>query len=610
MMTYKYIKINLSTGKVSTEAVEERAIRDFVGGRGFGAYHLMKELKAGTEPLSPDNKLFFHSGPLAGGPAQSTSRWMVVTKSPLTGGFARAVGGSDFGAWIHFAGYSFIEIEGAADEPAYIHLTPDSCQILDARDIWGKDVDETQEILRTKHGKNTRCAVIGVAGEKLVRFASIFSARRSASRCGVGTVMGSKNLKAIAISADRKVQFADADAMRQAAKEQVAAYQSSNAYKGHREMGTTDTQSVTNTLGIYPVNNFREGRLEGWDKTITGEDYKKIRTGEFGCYACPAYCGKAHTVPAGPYAGIQSDGPEYESIWAFTGPIGSSDINASIAADALCDQLGIDTISAGNLVGFAFELYEKDILTRADTGGLELKKGDHAAMMTLLRQMGNREGIGNILAEGAKRAADIIGRGADKYAIHCKGMEPPAYEPRGAKNQGFNYATANIGASHCYGYAAQDVFGAPFPKKVNRFEEGNADIVIYNQDHTASNEIGICCAFSAGWGWVPDIYGRLLAAATGLEDCKDPKFLNLVGERIMNMERAFINREGFGRVDDTLPQRMLNENLIVDGKPVEAARVRDMQGFLDRYYSLRGWNANGAPTADKLSQLGLTWAVK
>jgi aldehyde:ferredoxin oxidoreductase len=610
MMTYKYIKINLSTGKVSTEAVEERAIRDFVGGRGFGAYHLMKELKAGTEPLSPDNKLFFHSGPLAGGPAQSTSRWMVVTKSPLTGGFARAVGGSDFGAWIHFAGYSFIEVEGAADEPAYIYLTPDSCQILDARDIWGKDVDETQEILRTKHGKNTRCAVIGVAGEKLVRFASIFSARRSASRCGVGTVMGSKNLKAIAISADRKVQFADADAMRQAAKEQVAAYQSSNAYKGHREMGTTDTQSVTNTLGIYPVNNFREGRLAGWDKTITGEDYKKIRTGEFGCYACPAYCGKAHTVPAGPYAGIQSDGPEYESIWAFTGPIGSSDINASIAADALCDQLGIDTISAGNLVGFAFELYEKDILTRADTGGLELKKGDHAAMMTLLRQMGNREGIGNILAEGAKRAADIIGRGADKYAIHCKGMEPPAYEPRGAKNQGFNYATANIGASHCYGYAAQDVFGAPFPKKVNRFEEGNADIVIYNQDHTASNEIGICCAFSAGWGWVPDIYGRLLAAATALEDCKDPKFLNLVGERIMNMERAFINREGFGRVDDTLPQRMLNENLIVDGKPVEAARVRDMQGFLDRYYSLRGWNADGAPTPDKLSQLGLTWAVK
>jgi aldehyde:ferredoxin oxidoreductase len=610
MMDYKFLKVNLSTGQVTTQPVEERVVKDFVGGRGFGAYYLMKELKAGTEPLSPDNKLFFHSGPLAGGPSLSTSRWMVVTKSPLTGGFARAVGGSDFGAWLHFAGYSFIEVEGAADKPSYIHLTPDSCKILDASEVWGKDVDQTQQNLIQKHGKNTRCAVIGVAGEKLVRFASIFSARRSASRCGVGTVMGSKNLKAIAISADRNVKFADAEAFRVAAKDQSAAYQASQAYKGHKEMGTTDTQSVTNTLGIYPVKNFREGRLEGWDKTLTGADYKKIRTGEFGCYACPAFCGKAHTVPSGPYAGVRSDGPEYESIWSFTGPIGSTDIGASIAADALCDEVGLDTISAGDLVGFAFELYEKGILTKADTGGLELNYGNHAVMMTLLRQMGNRQGLGNILAEGVVRAANIIGKGSEKYAIHCKGMEPPAYEPRGAKNQGFNYATSNIGASHCYGYAAQDVFGAPFPKKVNRFEEGNADIVVYNQDHTAMNEIGICCAFSAGWGWVPDIYGRLLASATGVEDCKDPKFLNTVGERIMNMERAFINREGFSRADDTMPQRMFNENLIVDGQPIEAARVKDMQGFLDRYYSFRGWNANGAPTQEKLDQLGIGWAVK
>jgi len=230
--------------------------------------------------------------------------------------------------------------------------------------------------------------------------------------------------------------------------------------------------------------------------------------------------------------------------------------------------------------------------------------------MTLLKKMGNREGFGNILAEGVKRAAEIIGKGAEKYAIHCKGMEPPAYEPRGAKNMGFNYATANIGASHCYGYGAQDVWGAPFPRKVNRFEEGNADVVVYNQDHAAMNEIGIICAFSAGWGWVPDIYGKLLAASTGVKESADPNYLLKVGSRILNMERAFNIRQGIGREQDTLPVRMLTENLLVDGLPVEGARVRDMQGFLDRYYEVRGWTNQGAPSPEKIKELGLDYILK
>jgi len=608
--SYKYIKVNLSTGEIRTEPIEERVVSDFIGGRGFGAYHLLKAQRSGADPLGDENNLLFLTGPLAGGPAQSVSRWMVVTRSPLTGAFARSVGGADFGAWLQFTGYSFIQVNGKAEKPVYIHLTPDSCEIVDASDLWGKDPDQTQEILQQKHGKNTRSACIGVAGEKLVRYAAIFSARRSASRCGVGTVMGAKKLKAIAITAQRNLKFADPEAFQAAAREQIAAYQNSPGYKSHADMGTTDTQSVTNTLGIYPVKNFRLGRLENWDKTITGQHYRAIRTGTFGCYSCPAHCGKAHTVPSGPYAGIQSDGPEYESIWAFTGPIASTDIHASIAADALCDKLGLDTISTGNCVGFAYELYEKGIITRADTGGLELTYGNHAAMIELIRKIGNREGIGSILAEGVLRAAQIFGKGAEKYAIHCKGMEPPAYEPRGAKNMGFNYATANIGASHCYGYAGQDVFGAPFPRKVNRFEEGNADIVVFNQDNAAKNEIGICCTFSTNWGWHPDIYCRLLAAATGVKECLDPKYVALVGERIMNLERAFNVREGFGRKDDVLPQRMLTENLIVDGVPVENARIKDMQGFLDRYYAVRGWTPDGAPSPQKIAELGIGYALK
>jgi aldehyde:ferredoxin oxidoreductase len=609
MQQYKFIKINLSTGAIKTETISDQVLTDFIGGRGIGAYYLYRDSIPGVDPLGPDNKLLLITGPLSGAGSLSTSRWMAVTKSPLTGGYARAVGGADFGAWLMWSGYAFIEIEGKANKPVYIHFNDDTPQILDAADLWGKEVTPAQELLQQKHGKDTRAACIGPAGEKLVRYSAIFSDRRSASRCGVGTVMGSKNLKAVAITTKRNVRLYDTETFKELIKAQSAAYQSSPAYKSHREWGTTDTQRTTNMLGIYPTKNFREGRMQDYEKLLGGE-YLKLRSGEFACYSCPARCGKAHTITSGPYAGMKSDGPEYESIWAFTGPINSLSIEASIAADGLCDELGIDTISTGNSIGFAYELYEKGILTKSDTDGIELKYGDHAAMMKLIGKIGNREGIGNILAEGVKRAADIIGKGSEKYAIHCKGMEPAAYEPRGAKNMGFNYATSNIGASHCYGYGAQDVWGAPVPKKVNRFEEGNADVVVYNQDHAAMNEIGIICAFSAGWGWVPDIYGKMLAAATGVKQAADPAYLLKVGERILNMERAFNVREGFGRKDDTLPVRMLTENLIVDGVPNEAARVKDLQGFLDRYYAVRGWTNDGAPAKAKVKELGLDYILK
>lgn len=608
MMQYKFLKVDLSTGAFQTENIEERVLIDFIGGRGLGNYYLYRDVAPGIDPLGESNKLLLLTGPLAGTGALSASRWMAMTKSPLTGGFAKAVGGADFAAWLAWTGYSFIEISGKSKKPSYLYYQDGSWQILDAADIWGKEVSETQEILQQKHGKDTRAACIGPAGEILVRFASIFSERRSASRCGVGTVMGSKNLKAVVINTKRNVQLHDAETFRNLIKEQAAAYQNSPGFKNHSEWGTTDTQRTTNTLGIYPVKNFRFGRQDNYEKML-GPEYRKLRTGEFGCYACPARCGKVHTVTSGPYAGVKSDGPEYESIWCFTGPIDSLNIEASIAADSLCDEMGIDTITAGNCVGFAYELFEKGIITSADTGGLELKYGDHAAMMALLKQIGQREGFGNILAEGTRKAAEIIGKDASRYAIHCKGMEPPGYEPRGAKNMGFNYATSNVGASHVYGYGAQDVWGAPFPRKVNRFEEGNADVVVYNQDRAAMNEVGIMCAFSAGWGWVPDIFGKLLAAATGIPQFADPQYLARVGTRILNMERAFNVREGFGRKDDFLPERMLKENLIVDGVPLEAGRVRDMDGFLDRYYDVRGWTPNGAPTSARIKELGLDYVI-
>lgn len=607
METYsgRLLRVNLSDESADVETISPEMRESFVGGRGFGIAYLYKEQPAHADPLGEENRLIFLAGPLAGTHAQSVSRWMVVTKSPLTNAYARSVGGADFAAWLRFAGYDAILIEGKAETPVYLHVTANGCKIAKAPELWGQDTRRTQEALRLRHGDATRVACIGPAGERLVKYAAIVSGRRTASRCGVGTVMGSKNLKAIAITADRSVRLFDPDAFKELAREQNRLFRASQKFEHHKEWGTTMTQNITNTLGIYPVRNFRWGQQQGGEK-LFGEEYRKLRTGDFGCYNCSALCGKAHTVKTGLYAGAWSEGPEYESLWAFSAPIDSLSIEATIRADELCDDLGIDTISAGNCIGFAYELYERGIIDRNDTDGLELTYGNHQAMITLIGKIAAREGFGDVLAEGVVRAARTIGRNAEAYAIHAKGMELPAYEPRGAKSQGFNYATSNIGGSHCIGYAGQEIFGVPVPRPVDRFAETeNADIVIFNQNLVAMGEVGIICTFSRAWGWYPQVYGKMLAAATGIQRLEDTNYLSQVGERIVTLERAFNVREGFDRKDDRLPERMLSEPLHTHGAPGEGEMVRELEQFLDRYYELRGWSNEGVPTGQKLEELGL-----
>ncbi len=610
MIPRKGLRINLSNREVKEEPIEEQVAADFIGGRGFGIYYLYREVPPNTEPLSERNKLLFVTGPLAGTNAQAVSRWMTCTRSPLTGAFARSVAGADFGAWLRFSGYDFLLIEGKAEGPVYIHLTSGTCQIKDAGDLWGKDTLATQEELTQRYGRDTRVACIGPAGEKLVRYAAIASARRTASRCGTGTVMGSKNLKAIAITTRRNVHLHDPAAFKELVKEQVQSMQESKGYHHHTEVGTTTTHDITNPLGIYPVRNFRYGQQQGYEK-LSGEEYRKFRTGNFGCYSCSSRCGKLHHVPTGPYAGAHSEGPEYETIWAFSGPTDNTTIEATIAADQLCDDFGLDTISTGNAIGFAYELYEKGIFTRKDTDGLELTYGNHSAMIELIKKIGRREGIGRLLGEGVMRAAKAIGKGAEAYAIHVKGLEPAAYEPRGAKCLGFNYATSNIGASHGYGYAPQEVFGSPIPRPVDRFaEEENADIVIFNQNSRAAGEVGICCSFAGLWGWIPQLLHKMLFAATGIDQIADPAYLRSVGDKIINLERAFIVRDGFRREHDRLPERFLKEPLHTGTAPGEGQMIRAMDQFLDRYYQMRGWTSEGVPSAEKLNELGLGFALK
>ncbi len=606
----KLLRVNLSTGKTTIEPIDDMVMTDFIGGRGLGIYYLYRELQPATDPLGENNKLLLVTGPLAGTSVQSVSRWMACTKSPLTGAFARSVAGADFGAWLKFAGYDLIIVEGKADNPVYIHITKDKCVINSASDIWGKDTVETQNWITDQHGRNTRIACIGPAGEKLVKYSAIVTGRRTAGRCGTGTVMGSKNLKAIAINTERNLDIHDPATLKILIKEQVETLKANKNYNHHKEMGTTATQDTTNRIGIYPVKNFRNGQLSGYER-LAGEEYKKLRTGEFGCYSCAAVCGKMHTVTKGRYTGACSEGPEYESIWAFTAPIDSTSIEASIAADQICDDMGIDTITTGSCIGFAYELYEKGIITRKDTDGLELTYGNHEAMIELVKKIAKREGIGDILAEGSKKAASFLGKGAELYAMHVKGLEMPAYEPRGAKAQGFNYATANVGACHCYGYANQEVFGVPVPRVLDRFTElDKGDIVKFNQDKSAMGETGIACGFSMGWGWFPDLFGKMLTAVTGLEQCSDTKYLWKVGERIYNLERSFNVRDGFSRADDTLPHRLQTEPLHTGEAPGEGQIVRELSGFLDSYYQFRGWSKGGIPSKEKLEELNLSYVVK
>ncbi|MDP2916467.1 MAG: aldehyde ferredoxin oxidoreductase family protein [Dehalococcoidia bacterium] len=600
--TGRLLRVDLSTGRVTREMVDEQTALDFVGGRGFGINYLYREVAPGTEPLSEKNKLILVNGVLAGSSVQAVARWMAITKSPLTGTFFRSVAGADFGAWLKFAGYDLIIIEGKAEKPVYIHLTADGCQILDAGHLWGKDTRVTQQWLSQQYGQNTRTACIGPAGENLVRYSAIVSGRRTAGRGGTGTVMGSKNLKAIAITAQRSMSN-ESEALRNLIRRQVDIMRTNKAFIHHKEMGTTETQDVTNRLGIFPVKNYRLGKHPDHEK-LTGAEYRKLRVGEFGCYSCAARCGKAHLVTSGAYKGATSEGPEYETIWSFSAPIENSSIEATIAADEICDDMGLDTISTGACIGFVYELYERGILKKKDVDGLELSYGNHESMLALVRKIALREGIGNLLAEGTARAAATLG--AEYYAMHVKGLDLPAYDPRGAKSQGYNYVTSNIGASHCFGYARQEIFGATVPRPVDRFAEAeNADIVIYNQNLTAMGEVGIICSFSQGWGWFPEVYGKMLAAVTGVERLADLGYLTTVGERIFNLERAFNVREGFSRSHDNLPKRITSEPLVTGGTPGEGQVVRELDKFLDRYYQLRGWTKEGVPSAQKLKELNL-----
>ncbi len=595
----KLIRLNLTTGKSQVEEIPKAWLKDFLGGRGLGVKYLYEELKPGVEPLSADNKVIMMMGPLGATTAMSVSRMALVTKSPLTGAVSKSIMGGSFGAFLKFAGYDGIIVEGESAKPVYLHIDKEGIRLLDAAELWGLDTQQTHQKLREKHGKSTQVACIGPAGENLVRYAILISDLRCGGRTGVGTVLGAKKIKAFAVNSSGPLSLHDADGFKKLTREIVEGLRTSPGRIKMSDFGTSYLTLGFEKVGIFPVKNFQEGHLEGVEK-IGDEAMAEIKTKNDGCYGCMTKCGQVREVSGGTYDGATSEGPDYETIWSLGGNLANTDIGSLIAADSLCDKLGMDTVSTGNSIGFAYELFQRGIITKEDTDGLELNWGDPAPMMALLEKISNRQGFGKLLGEGTKRAAAQIGKGAEDYAIQIKGLELPAYEPRAVKGYGLILATSNIGASHMYGRPRDELAG----KKDKLTEVDKGQDAASAEMSQATQDSVIQCAFSPVTGFNAQQRSELLVMATGFKEFADPAYVERIGERTLCLERCFNVREGFNRKDDTLPKRMRTEPLQNAG-PATGQVFKNLDGLLDEYYDALGYTRNGIPSAEKLNQLGL-----
>ncbi len=603
----KILRVHLTTGEVRIEPLSQALIMSYIGGRGIAARLLYDELEPGLDPLSPANKMIFSSGPLTATAAPSCSRWLITTKSPLTGGIFRSCAGGGLGHEIKSAGFDVLIIEGKAARPAYLWINNDHVEIRRAEKLSGLLCSETTKAIHQElKNKKIKTATIGPAAEKMVRFASIADeGMRIAARGGVGMVMASKDLKAIAVLGDKKPAIANPEKLQNITKTIIHTFKGNARYQAFAHMGTATGVAVCHSLGIYPVNNFQDGVLEETENRLTVDETEKIFVKDYPCHHCYINCGRTLKVTQGPYAGQAVKGPEYEALFSFGGNLGNTDLAMIIEANRICDEYGLDAISAGGTISFAMELYEKGILTREELDGLDLTWGNHEAIMALLLKIVKREGIGDVLAEGSKGAAQKIGRGSDRYALHVKGLELPGYEPRALKASGLNLATTPLGASHVLGQSPQEMMPKGTPGAVDRFSaEGKGQIVKDNQDMIAVFETAISCIFPKALGLVTlGTLGQMLFAATGVEEFSKEGYLLEVGERIWNLERAFNAREGFTRKDDYLPERFIHES---PKRGPAQGQVHEIDQMLDDYYEARAWDKKTAfPTPSKLKSLGL-----
>ena len=610
--TGKVLRVDLTNGVVAKEDLNMDWAREYVGMRGLGAKYLYEEMRDPTaDALDAANVLVFSTGPLTGTGASASSRYSVVTKSPLTGGMAGSNSGGFWGPELKFAGYDMVIVQGKSESPVYLWIYDDEAMLVSAEGIWGRTVWETEDSIRAQTGvPDCVIASIGPAGENLVRIACIVNdLHRAAGRSGVGAVMGSKNLKAIAVRGTGSVQVASAEGAMQAIGSQHGKLTNNPGVMGMQMYGTLEIMGIINETGGLPTRNHSETQFEG-EEDINGEAVTDNRlVANKACFSCTIACGRVTHLP-GEAAGkfmvnthprnwkIAGEGPEYETAWALGAQCGVSDLDALIKASWMCNDLGVDTISMGATISAAMELYEMGAISDNEAG-MEMNFGSGDVLVSLVEKTCYREGIGDALAEGSKRMG--IKYGNPGVHMGSKGQEFPAYDPRAYNGMSLAYATNNRGADHLRAFTpAAEIFGMPYMLDPGS-PEGKAELVVSLQNENSIHDsTGLCLFISAG-NDLDDIR-KLLEGVTGLEFTMDD--MNTIGERVWNLERVFNLKAGLTKADDTLPDRILKDAISGDNNPAKG-RVGQLDMMLPEYYSLRGWDQEGNPTEAKLEMLGI-----
>ncbi len=604
--TGKALHVDLTRQECRVEEIPAEWLQQYWGGRGLADRYLYDLMDPQVDPLSPDNVLIFATGPLTGTSAPCGARYMVVTKGVLTNAVTTSNSGGHFGPELKFAGYDLAIIRGKAAAPSYLFIYDDRIEIRSAESYWGKTVSETEDGLRRELGiPNLRVACIGPAGEKLVRFACIMNDKhRAAGRSGVGAVMGSKNLKAIAVRGTGQVSIADPQAFLQsvaAMNEQMA---DNPGRKSFSEQGTAAVIDLTNAYGGLPTRNFQQGQFE-YAENLNGNAIRETRlVANKACFACTIACGRVTKLDgaADKYLvnmhprnwKMAGEGPEYENAWSLGADCGIGDLDAVIKANWLCNDLGLDPISMGATLAAAMELYEKGVITDQQVE-IPLRFGSAEALVRMVEATGYREGFGDELAEGSKIMSEKLGH--PEVFMGVKGQEFPAYEPRGFQGMGVAYATCNRGACHLRAWTP----GLETQEGVDpHAPEGKGEWVAHEQNRTTAHDATGICLFVGAAGGPLETFIPCVAAATGMDVTLDDAVT--VGERTWNLERLWNLKAGHSRATDNLPRRLLEETF---KEGPSAGVVVHLDVMLDEYYRTRQWTADGIPTSEKLAELGL-----
>lgn len=602
--TGKILSINLKTQTTNVDETDLNDARNFIGAKGLGAKILFDRLPKKTDPLSSKNILMFTTGPITGTSAQTSGRGTVVTKSPQTGLFLDSHFGGFFAAEIKKAGWDIIIVNGKSDQPVYLVINNDSVKFKDAKELMGKECLETHNLLQKKEGK-VKTSVIGPAGENLVKFSAItFDGHRHAGRGGAGAVMGSKNLKAIVISGDKKVPLHDPEGFALKSKEVLKRIQENDFVPKRREFGTPYWVKIINDEGFIPTRNYQEGEFEHGKEIDADAMQKKIVDKGGACFNCVIACWNKSSIKSGPYKGLSLVGPEYETIALMGSNLGMNNIEDVAYLNSRCNELGMDTISLGGVLGFAIEAYQKGAVTKNDLNNNDISWGKTEELAKLIEDIAYRKGkIPSILAEGVKIASEKIGGITKDFAVHIKGLEIPGYDPRGTFGMAIAYATSDRGACHQRAWTVKAELWDP---NLQRFSfKGKAKMVKDVQDSIASFFSMVFCDFAP---ISTEHCVELWNLATGFNHTTE-SYLK-AGERIWNLIRLFNLREGMDPADDNLPIRFLKESFTKGHAKDVIIKKEDFEKSLKEYYTLRGWTEKGIPTSKKLKELGLSKCEK